>query len=179
MQAQLEQAFKANLLLRAEMAQREARMTASFNQQIQSLQRQAGQFQQQVEGIVSGASTQIAREVKDAVSPVAAEYDRAVSATSAQLHGASRTVWLWFGAAGTTMLLVMLVGWAVVGYYRRELTAAQDQLQRYENAIPIVQAFHASDAVICGGRICSNHDPKGQRAGDKQQYRQARPRPPQ
>lgn len=178
MQTRLEEAFKASLMLRSEMAQRETRMTASFNQQIQSLQQQAGQFRHQVEGIVSGASTQIAKEVKDAVSPVAAEYDRAVSATSAQLQGANKTVWLWFGTAGVTLMLVVLVGWAVLGYYRRELGTAQEQLQRYENAIPIVQAFHASDAVVCGGRICSNHDPKGQRAGDRQQYRQARPRPP-
>ena len=45
----------------------------------------------------------------------------------------------------------------------------------YENAVPIVQVFYASDAVICGGRICSNIAPNGQRAGDKKQYRQAQP----
>ncbi|TDK20364.1 hypothetical protein E2F46_16090 [Luteimonas aestuarii] len=84
---------------------------------------------------------------------------------------------MWFGAAATTLLLTLLVAWAVLGYYRRELASAQDALQRYEDAIPVVQAFHASDAVICGGRICTNADPAGQQAGDRQQYRQARPRP--
>ena len=97
-----ESAIKAILLLRAEMAQREARMGAAFSQQIQSLQQQVGQFRQEVQGIVSGASAQIATQAKDAVSPVAREYDRAVSATSARLHGASKTVWMWFGAAGAT-----------------------------------------------------------------------------
>ena len=37
--------------------------------------------------------------------------------------------------------------------------------------------FYASDAVMCGGRICANADPNGQRLGDKRQYRQAKPRP--
>lgn len=171
-----ESAIKAILMLRSEMAQREARMGAAFSQQIQSLQQQVGQFRQEVQGIVSGASAQIATQAKDAVSPVAREYDRAVSATSARLHGVSRTVWMWFGAAGATLLLVLLVGWAVLGYYRRELAAVQEELGRYESAIPVLQAYYASDAVICGGRVCIQVDPDGQRAGDKHQYRQAKPR---
>lgn len=172
-----ENAIKAILMLRSEMAQRESRMNASFSQQIQSLQQQVGQFRQEVKGIVSGASAQIAAEAKDAVSPVAREYDRAVSATSAHLHGASKAVWMWFGAAGAILLLVILVGWAVLGYYRRELAAAKDELQRYENAVPVVQAFYASDAMLCGDRVCVNVDPNGQRTGDQRQYRQAKPRP--
>ena len=172
-----ENAIKAILMLRSEMAQREARMSASFSQQIQSLQQQVGQFRQEVKGIVSGASAQIATEAKDAVSPVAREYDRAVSATSAHLHGASRTVWMWFAAAAAILLLVLLVGWAVLGYYRRELADVKEQLERYDNAIPVLQAYYASDAVICGNRVCTNVDPNGQRAGDKRQYRLAKPRP--
>lgn len=39
-----ESAIKAILMLRSEMAQREARMGAAFSQQIQSLQQQVGQF---------------------------------------------------------------------------------------------------------------------------------------
>lgn len=170
-------AVKALMLLHSEMVQREARMSASFDQQVQSLRQEVSRFRHDIAGIVGGAGTQIAKEARDAVSPVAAEYERAVSATSAQLHGAGRTVWMWFCAAGATLLLALLVGWAVLGYYRRELAGAKEELQRYEDAIPVVQAFHASDAVICGGRICANADPDGQRTGDKRQYRQARPRP--
>ena len=175
--ADAENAIKAILMLRSEMAQREARMSASFSQQIQALQQQVGQFRQEVKGIVSGASAQIATEAKDAVSPVAREYGRAVSATSAHLHEASKTVWMWFGAAGAILVLVLLVGWAVLGYYRRELAAVKDELQRYENAVPVVQAFYASDAVVCGDRVCVNVDANGQRAGAQRQYRQAKPRP--
>lgn len=170
-------AVKALMMLRAEMAQREARMSASFEQQVQSLRQEVGQFRRDVAGIVGGAGTQIAKEARDAVSPVAAEYGRAMSATSAQLRGVARTAWTWFGTVGATLLLVLLVGWAVLGYYRRELAGMKEELRRYENAIPVVQAFHASDAVICGGLICSNVDPAGQRTGDKRQYRQSRPRP--
>jgi hypothetical protein len=173
----LEEAVEAILLLRSDMSQREARMSASVRQQIQSLQQEVSQFRGDIANIVDGASQQIAQEAKEAVSPVVVEYSRAVSATSAQLQGAHKTVRLWFGAAGAILLLVLLVGWAVLGYYRRELGVLKDDLQRYENAVPIVQAFYASDAVICGGRICSNTDPNGERAGDQRQYRQAKARP--
>lgn len=172
----LQDAVKAILMLRSEMAQREVRMSASFNQQVQSLRQEVSQFRSDITGIVSGASSQIAKEAKDAVSPVAAQYGRAISATSAHLQGASKTVWLWFGAAGTILLLVLLVGWVVLGYYRRELAGAKEELQRYDDAVPVVRAFYASDAVICGDRVCINVDPNGQRPGDKHQYRQAKPR---
>lgn len=177
LQAALNEAAKAVLALRATMDQREARMSASFSQEMQSLHREVGQVRREVAAIVNGASSQIAREAKDAVAPVAAQYDRAVTSTSAQLQSANKTVWMWFGAAGTILLLVLLVGWAVLGYYHRELSAAKDELQRYEDAIPVVQAFYASDAVVCGDLICVNTDPNGKRQGDKSQYRQARPRP--
>jgi hypothetical protein len=174
--ADVENAIKAILMLRSEMAQREARMSASFSQQMQSLQEQVGQFRQEVTGIVRGASAQIATEAKDAVSPVAREYDRAVSATSAHLQGASRTVCMWFAAAAAILLLVLLVGWVVLGYYRRELSTVKEELHRYENAIPVLEAYYASDAVICGDRVCANIDPNGQRTGDKRQYLQAKSR---
>ena len=85
-------------------------------------------------------------------------------------------VWLWFGAAASLLFLTLLVAWLLLGYYRRALAAAKNELQRYENAVPIVQAFYASDAVICDGRICTNVDPNAQRVGDKKQYKQARAR---
>lgn len=39
-----------------------------------------------------------------------------------------------------------------------------------------MQAFYASDAVICGKRICTNVDTNAQRVGDNKQYRPAKPR---
>lgn len=108
---------------------------------------------------------------------MAAEYDRAVKTTSAHLQKASKTVWMWFAAGGAILLLVLIVGWAVLGYYRRELAAIKEELQRYENAVLVVQAFYASDAVLCGGRVCTKVDPNALRQGDERQYRQAKPRP--
>lgn len=175
--ASLQNALKLQSALMAKFEQRETVMQTSFNQRMQALQGEVALVHRRVDDIVGGASVRIAKEAHDAMAPIAAHYGRDVSATSAQLQKASRTVWLWFGAAGAILLLVLLVGWVVLAYYRRELAVARDELQRYENAIPVVQAFYASDVVICGGRICSNDDPNGQRAGSKRQYRQARARP--
>ncbi|QBG86809.1 hypothetical protein EYC54_02325 [Xanthomonas oryzae] len=86
---------------------------------------------------------------------------------------------MWFAAAAAILLLVLFVGWAVLGYFRRELSTVKKELQRYENAMRVLQAYSASDAVICDGRVCVNVDPNGQRTGDKHQYRQAKPRPQQ
>ena len=72
---------------------------------------------------------------------------------------------------------MLFVAWSVLGYYRRELAATKEELQRYEDAVPVVEAFYALDVVIFGGVICTNVDPDGSRAGDKGQYRAARKRP--
>lgn len=175
----VQQAAKGMLALRTEMGQREQAIRAFFNQELQSLRNAVTESRREVGGIVSGAKDQIAHEAKQAVAPVAAEYERAVSATSAHLQNANKTVWLWFATSGAILLLVLLVGWALLGYYRRELAAARDELRRYENAMLVVRAFYASDVVVCGERICVNVDPNGQRQGDKRQYRQARMRPKQ
>ena len=169
-------AIKALMVLRAEMVQREARMSAAITEQVQSLRQEVGQFRRDVAAVVEGAGTRIAHDAREAVSPVAAEYGRSVSITSAQLRGAGRTVWMWWGAAVAILALVLFVVWIVLGYYRRELASTKEELQRYEDAVPVVQAFYASDAVICGGVICANADPNGPRAGDKGQYRASRPR---
>lgn len=177
MRTGMQEAASALMMLRSEMSQREARMGASFNQQMGSLQQAVEQFRQDIAGIIGSASAQIAQEAKNAVAPVAAQYERAVSETSAQLRGANRTIQVWFCAAGAILLLVLAVGWAVLGYYRRELGATKAELQRYENAVPVVQAFHASDAILCEGRVCANVGSGSQRFGDERQYRQAKPRP--
>lgn len=170
-------AIKALMILRADLVQRETRMSANINEQVQSLRQEVGQFRRDVAAIVEGAGTRIAHDAREAVSPLVAEYGHAVSATSARLRTAGRMMWVWLGAAATILALVLFTAWAVLGYYRRELATTKEQLHRYEDAVPVVQAFYASDAVICGNLICANTDPAGQRAGDKGQYRAARPRP--
>ncbi|MCF7221614.1 hypothetical protein [Marilutibacter chinensis] len=161
----------------AKFEQREARMQAAIDQKLQTLQNEVAQVDQRVNGIVSGARTRITEEAKAAFAPMADEYNRAVSTTSLQLRGASKTVWTWYSGIAVLAILILVVGWAVLGYYRRELAATKEELQRYENAVPVVQAFVASDAIVCDGRICINADPNGRPQGDKRQYRQARPRP--
>jgi len=170
-------AIKALMMLRAEMVQREVRMSAAINEQVQALRQEVGQFRRDVAAVVDGAGVRIAQDAREAVFPVATEYGQAVSVTTAQLRGAGRTVWMWLGATVTILVLVLFVVWAILGYYRRELAATKDELQRYEDAVPVVQAFYASDAMICGGVICTNVDPDGSRVGDKGQYRAAKQRP--
>ena len=58
-------------------------------------------------------------------------------------------------------------------------STVKEELQRYEDAIPVLEAYYASDVVICGDRVCANIDPKGQRTGDERQYVQVQPRPRQ
>ncbi|HEV7269816.1 hypothetical protein [Pseudoxanthomonas sp.] len=168
-------AVKALMVLRAEMVQREARMSAAINEQVQALRREVGQFRRDVAGIVDSAN--IAHGARGAMSPVAAEYGHAAASAVAHMRRAGRLVWMWLATAGTMLVLAVFVAWTVLGYYRRELASTQEELQRYEDAVPVVQAFYASDAVICGGVICAHADPAGARAGDKGQYRAARPRP--
>ena len=169
-------AIKALMVLRAEMVQREARMSAAINEQVQSLRQEVGQFRRDVAGIVDSASARIAHEAHDAVSPLTAEYGAAVAGASAQIRGAGRMVWMWLISAGTVLLLVVFAAWTVLDY-RRELASTKEELQRYEDAVPVVQAFYASDAVICVGVICAHADPAGARVGEKGQYRAAKPRP--
>lgn len=170
------QVAQSLLAMRTQMEQREQAICASFNQELQALRNAVAESRREIGGIVAGAKGQIAEEARQAVAPAAAEYGRAVSTTSAQLRSVSKTVWLWFTAAAGILMLVLLVGWALLGYYRRELAVAKDELQRYEDAVPVVRAFYASDAIVCGGRICVNVETKGRRQGDKAQYHPAKPR---
>ena len=73
--------------------------------------------------------------------------------------------------------MALLVGWAVLGSYRRELAAATDALGRYAYAIPVLKAYYASDASICGERLCVNVDPNAQRQGNKPPFSLAIPLP--
>lgn len=175
--AALENAAKATLALLSELSQREARRDASLDRQIESLRQEVGQFRRDVASLVEGAGARIAGDARDALSPAVVEYDRAVASTAQRLKQTGSLAWMWLGGATMLLGLVLVAGWAVLGHYRRELAAVQDELERYEDAAPVVRAFYASDAVVCGGRICSNEDPQGQHVGEKRQYRQARPRP--
>ena len=175
--ASLQNTVKLQAGLLAKFEQRDTQLNAAVHQRMASMQGEVQQLQRRVEGIVSGASNHIAEQAKVAVAPATAEVDRATAAFARQLQGAGRTLWTWYAGLAVLALLLAAVAWAVLGYYRRELRTVKDELGRYENAIPVLQAYYASDVAICGGRVCVNVDPDGQRAGDRQQYRQARQRP--
>lgn len=172
----LKNTLKLQSALIAKQEQREAHMQATFEQRMQALQSEVAQMHQRVDGITQHASAQIAKQAKEAIAPVTADYGRRVATTSADLRQAGRMVWLWLGTAATILVLVLLVAWSMLGYYRRELAASKIELQRYENAVPIVKAFYASDAVLCGDRFCANVDPRGPKTGDQGQYRPVKPR---
>jgi len=165
--------------LMAKFEQRETGMRSAFDKSMAALRDEVAQLHQRVDYIVHSANERITEEARAAIAPVAAGYGETVSTVSKQLHGASKTVWAWYGGLAVLAVLVLAVGWGVLGYFRHELAVAKEEYQRYDNAASIAQAFYASDTVICGGRICSNDDPNGQRVGDKRQYRQAKPRPGQ
>ena len=169
-------AIKALMMVRVDLVQREARMSEAIHEQVQSLRQETAMFRRELAAMVEKAGAHIAQDARDAMSHVAAEYGQAVSIAAGQLRSVGRIAWLCLGAVGVTLLSALFVAWAVLGYYRRELAATKEELQRYEDAVPVVQAFYASDAVICGDVICTQVDPRGSRVGDKGQYRAAKAR---
>lgn len=177
-QHDLQAAAKALLLLRSEMTERENRMRATIQQEMGSLRYEVAQVKRDVTALVNGAGAQIVEQARDAVAPTAAQYDRAVRAASSQLNGAGRLVWLWFGGAIGLLALVLLTGWVVLGYYRREVAEARELMQRYDNALPVLQAYQASDATLCNGRLCVAVERNAPALGEQGRYRQASARPP-
>jgi hypothetical protein len=172
----LEGLFDALLTLRAEMDHRDRRMSADFGQKMASVQNQIAQTERKLESIADGAGAKIERHARDAVMPVAAEYGRSIEALSGKLHGIEKLVWVWGGAAFAVLALVVAGLWWTLTGYKRDLDTAKTEYARYEKANAVLQAYSASDAFVCDGRLCVNVDPKGVRQGDKGQYRQARMR---
>jgi hypothetical protein len=172
--ASLHTSLKLQSALMAKFEQREASMQCLVNQNMQALQDGVSQVSRQIKTLVDGAAIQIADDARKTLSPIATGFGHDVSA---RLHAMRRTLSFWCVAAGAILLLTLLCGWIVLGHYRRELAVVREELQRHEDAIPVLQAYAASDATLCGGRICVNIDTESRRLGDRRQYRQARPRP--
>ncbi|WP_296282033.1 hypothetical protein [Pseudoxanthomonas sp.] len=150
----LQNSIRLQAALMAKLEQRDRQTADRFHQHMQSLHDQA----------------------QSALAPATIRYDRAVESACVKLQAAQRTVSVAFALAGSSLLLFLLVGWLLLGYYRRELQTVQSELQRHEQAIPILQAYAASDAMLCDGRICVNIDPAARPYGDQRRYRPAKPR---
>jgi hypothetical protein len=152
--ASLQNSIRLQAALTAKLDQRDRQMADRFQQQMQTLQ----------------------EHTQSALAPAAIRYDRAVESACERLQAAQRIVSVAFALAGSVLLLFLLVGWLMLGYYRRELDAVQSELQRHEQAIPILQAYAASDAALCDRRLCVNTDAAAPAYGEKRQYRPAKPR---
>ena len=174
--AALQNSLRLQAAMLSRFEQRETRMQATFDQCVQSLQADMEALNRKVEAIVGGASARIASDAKDAVAPVTAQYGRDLAAAATVLRRTGATLWMWSIAAGGLLALVLIVGWAVLGYYRGELASSKEALQRYDDALPVLQAYYASDAVICDGRVCINPEAGTPRGGGDKPYRRAKAR---
>jgi hypothetical protein len=150
----LQNSIRLQAALTAKLEQRDRQMADRFHQQMQTLHEQ----------------------VQLALVPAAIKYDRAIESACGRLQAAQRILSMTFALAGSALLLFLLVGWLLLGYYRRELDTVQSELQHHEQAIPILQAYAASDAVLCDGYLCVNIDPAAPARGEKRRYRPAKPR---
>lgn len=173
-ESRMKDVLRATCTLLARIEQRDAQMQAAFDRTLQAVGNDAAQVHQRLDVVVRGARTRISAEARAALDPVAAECGRAMNAASTQLQAAARTVWTWYAGLVGLGLLLAVIAWGVLGYYQRELERARDELARYDNAIPVLRAFRASDAIVCGGRICVDVDKGAHRHGDRQQYAPAR-----
>jgi hypothetical protein len=152
--ASLHNSIRLQAALMAKLEQRDSQMADRFSHQMQTLHEQA----------------------QLALAPAALKYDHAIESTCAKLRSAQRSISIAFSLVGGALLLFLLVGWLVLGYYRRELDTVQTELHRHEQAIPILQAYAASDAMLCDGRLCVNTNHSAPALGGKRQYRPAKPR---
>ena len=172
----LHSSLKLQAALIAKIEQREANIQASFDQQMASLHEGVELAKKRINEIVNSATARIGEEANNVLRPLTSQYGRDVSAMSIQLRRANRIAWSWACAAGSLSLLLALAGWLLLNHYRREIATARSELNRYDAAMPVLQAYYASDATLCGDRICVHVDPTGLRRGDRGQYRQAKPR---
>jgi HAMP domain-containing protein len=172
----LHSSLKLQAALIAKSEQREANIQSSFDQQMASLHEGVELANKRINEIVNSATARLGEEANNVLRPLTSQYGRDVSTMSTQLRRANRIAWLWACAAGSLSLLLALAGWISLTRYQREIAMARSELDRYDAAIPVLQAYYASDATLCGDRICVHVDPKGLRRGERGEYRQARPR---
>ncbi len=168
--------LRALALMLARMEQRETQLHASLNDKAQSAHRELQQLQHRLAAMAGSAQASISQQATAAIAPASVQCNRAVTEVTGQLRRASRIVWGWyFGLLGLGLLLGLLA-WGVLGYYQRELDTARQALSRHDNALPVLQAFQASDASLCDGHLCIHADATAPRYGDNKQYVRAKAR---
>ena len=168
--------LRALALLLARMEQRENQLHASLQQRGQAAHAELQQLQHRLLAIVVSAQASISEQASAAMAPAASEYRRVVAEAENQLRRTSRFVWGWYLALAGLALILAMLGGGVPGYYKRELATARDALARHDNALPVLQAFQASDASLCDGHLCIHADATAPRYGDNKQYVRAKAR---
>lgn len=162
--------LQALALMLARMEQRETQLHASLENKAQAAHCELQLLQHHLAALVGSAQDAISEQAGAAMAPVAMECKRAVADVTTRLRQSSRIVWGWYLALAGLALLLILLGAGVLGYYQRELDAARAALARHDNALPVLQAFQASDASLCDGHLCIRVDPAAQRYGQDKQY---------
>ena len=168
--------LQALALMLARMEQRESQLHASLQNKAQAAHNELQQLQHRLASCVGDTQSAISQQAAAVMAPVAIECKQAVADVTTQLRQAGRIVLGWYLAlAGLALILVMLGG-GVLGYYQRELATARDALARHDNALPVLQAFQASDASLCDGHLCIHADATAPRYGQNKQYIRAKAR---
>lgn len=168
--------LRALALMLARMEQREAQLHASLDNKAQSAHSELQQLQHRLAAIAGNAQAAISQQATAAIAPVSAQCNRAVTDLTGQLRCASRIVWGWYMGLLGLGLLLGLLAWGVLGYYQRELDTARQTLAQHDNALPVLQAFQASDASLCDGHLCIHADTTAPRYGQNKQYVRAKAR---
>lgn len=167
---------KLLLALRTEISEHAEKIRGALQQDAEAMRESGHRFHEDVARITGHAAERIARAAEDALTPQLREHAQALTSLRGQVERMGRTARTWTFASMATLGLTVVVALLVLGYARRELETARAEVQRYEDAIPVLRAFYASDALICGGRMCANVDTRGPRSGERKQYLPVRAR---
>ena len=167
---------KLLLALRTEISDHAEKVRGALRQDVEAMKESAHRLGEDVAHITGQAAERIARDAEDVLRPQLREHAQALASLRAQVEAMGKTARTWTFASMATLGLTVMVALLVLGHARRELAAARAEVQRYDDAIPVLRAFYASDALICGDRMCVNVDTRGPRSGDRKQYLPVRAR---
>lgn len=161
---------KLLLALRTEISEHAEKIRDTLQRDVEAMRESGHRFREDVAHVTVQAAERIARDAEDALKPQLRDHAEALTLLRAQVEAMGRTARTWTLASMATLGLTVVVALLVLGHVRRELATAKAEVQRYDDAIPVLRAFYASDALICGDRMCVNVDTRGPRSGEREQY---------
>ena len=167
----LDEAIKVLVMLRADVIEHGRKIEYRINEQQRALTEESDCFRQQVGDIVDNAGESIRKEAEQSMASASAGYRQAVDELNLGVGRCNKIIKSWYIGVGAVLAIVAVVLFALVRYTVSDLADKRAELQNYERAIEVAQAFANSDAYICEGRICIN---AGKNVGNG--YRQAKSR---